>query len=229
VVDVPAPNPPKGAGTPKPYYQDDLVTLYCGDSLHLVDVWRDLDVMITDPPYGLQALAGAYGTTHRTIANDMDTETRDIVLDLWGDKPIAVFASPRLEEPPGTWSDRLVWDKAQLGLNGGPWRYAHESIFVRGDGWRRIGNTASSIMRYPTQANRKHVADHIHSKPMQLLAQLVAAAPAGTIIDPFAGGGSTVAAAVLLGRPIVAIELTQSNCDLIIDRIQQRTFDLGVI
>lgn len=226
-----APASPAGAAAPRLFYQDRLVTLYHGDSLVAPELWLHADVLITDPPYGLQALAGSYGSTtsrngSRTIANDLDTTVRDRVLELWGDKPAAVFGTPRLPEPPGGWTDRLVWDKAQLGLNGGAWRYAHESIFVRGDGWRRISNASSSILRHSSQSNRAHVNQHIHSKPEKLLADLIAAAPDGTIVDTFAGGGSTVAAAAALGRRIIAFELEEDHCQTIVDRLSAR-LDLG--
>lgn len=223
------------AGTTlKPYYQDELVTIYNGDCIDLAHVWLGADVLITDPPYGLQPLAGAYGFSSSsrgsvTIANDMDTSFRDRVLELWGEKPVAVFGSPRLTEPPGGWTDRLVWDKQQLGLNGGPWRYVHESIFVRGPGWERIDNKSSSILRYSSQANRANVAKHIHSKPVPLVARLIASAPEGVIVDPFAGGGSTVEAAMLLGRQIIAIELEEEHCATMVSRLQQQAFNLGAI
>lgn len=215
------------AAAPYLYYQDRLVTLYHGDCLADPTLWAAADVMITDPPYGLQALAGSYGFASSkrgsvTIANDLDTTTRDAVLDAWGDKPVAVFGTPRLPEPPGGWTDRLVWDKAQLGLNGGAWRYAHETIFVRGEGWERVSDAASSILRHSTAKNRAHVAKHIHSKPEQLLADLIASAPDGILVDPFAGGGSTVAAARALGRHIIAFELEEEYCQAIVDRISSR-------
>lgn len=215
------------AAAPTLYYQDRLVTLYHGDSLAAPSLWTGADVMVTDPPYGLQALAGSYGNASSsrgevTIANDLDTTTRDAVLELWGDKPVAVFGTPRLPEPPGGWSDRLVWDKAQLGLNGGAWRYAHETIFVRGDGWKRISDASSSIMRHSSAKNRAYVAKHIHSKPERLLADLIASAPDGILVDPFAGGGSTIAAARALGRHIIAFELEESYCESIVERISSR-------
>lgn len=226
-----APVPQPGAAAPRLYYQDRLVTLYHGDSLVAPELWLHADVMVTDPPYGLQELAGSYGSTtsangSRTIANDLDTTVRDRALELWGDKPVAVFGTPRLEEPPGGWNDRLVWDKQQLGLNGGPWRYAHETIFVRGDGWRRINNASTSILRHSSQSNRANVNRHIHSKPEKLLADLIAAAPEGVVVDPFAGGGSTVAAARALGRRIIAFELEEEHCQTIVERVTAR-LDLG--
>ncbi|MBN9209320.1 MAG: site-specific DNA-methyltransferase [Microbacterium ginsengisoli] len=238
------PSPPTTAGTaaaettptvsaaaPTLYYQDRLVTLYHGDCLTHPHLWTHGDVLITDPPYGLQALAGAYGFASSkrgsvTIANDLDTTVRDAVLELWGDKPAAVFGTPRLPEPPGGWVDRLVWDKQQLGLNGGAWRYAHETIFVRGSGWRRISDASSSILRHSSAANRAHIAKHIHSKPEKVLAELIAAAPDGVIVDTFAGGGSTVAAARALGRRIIAFELEEQYCEAIAERISSR-LDLG--
>jgi site-specific DNA-methyltransferase (adenine-specific) len=199
--------------------------LYNADCLDHPELWLAGDVLVTDPPYGLEELAGAYGMTHRTIVGDKDTTARDRVLELWGDRPAAVFGSPRLQEPPGGWSDRLVWDKGQLGMNGGPWRYAHESIFVRGAGWSRVDARSTSILRHSTQANRQHVAKHIHSKPVPLLEQLILAAPAGTIVDPFAGGGATVAAASLLGRSVIAFEIDEDHCRTIVERLGQQSFD----
>lgn len=59
-----------------PYYQDDHVTLYHGDCLELADLWTCADVLVTDPPYGIDYRSGQFGHLPRSIANDTDTRAR---------------------------------------------------------------------------------------------------------------------------------------------------------
>lgn len=40
----------------KPYYQDELVTLYCGDMMQILPTLPRADAIITDPPYGETSL-----------------------------------------------------------------------------------------------------------------------------------------------------------------------------
>ncbi len=37
----------------KPYYQDELITIYNDDCLNHLDVLKQADVLISDPPYGI--------------------------------------------------------------------------------------------------------------------------------------------------------------------------------
>ncbi len=62
----------------------------------------------------------------------------------------------------------------------------------------------------PTRAAERRIAAHPSLKPQALMRQLVRAAlPLGTgiVLDPFAGGGSTLAAAAHLGYQAIGIEL----------------------
>lgn len=169
------------------YYQDDFVTLYHGDCLELRGYWLDADVLITDPPYGSDSGMG-YGRRGGNgrdagkafcIANDSTSEVRDAALEAWGSRPALAFGTPRLPEPPGGWDNRLVWDKREPGLNGGPWRYTHESIFVRGDGWKRTSASSFSILSYPSGNGSPEKKDHVHAKPIALMMRLIDAAPDG--------------------------------------------------
>jgi len=68
----------------EPYYQDEWATIYHGDSSE-IEAWLTADVLITDPPYGINWTVGAYngGRKHDGIQNDGDSGARDFVLDAW--------------------------------------------------------------------------------------------------------------------------------------------------
>ncbi|MDN6286081.1 MAG: site-specific DNA-methyltransferase [Corynebacterium casei] len=213
-----------------PYYQDDYITLYHGDCLQHLDVLGQADVMVTDPPYGTQPNSNKVGYGRRVqesgfrgqrIANDVTTDVRDTVLEMWGERPVMAFGSPRFPDPPGNWDHRLVWDKRQPGLNGGPWRYTHETIFVRGEGWVRTSASAFSIISVPSGNGSPEKRDHVHAKPVALMERLIVAAPPGVIIDPFAGSGSTLRAAKNLGRKAIGFEIEEKYCEITAQRLAQ--------
>jgi len=216
------------------YYSDDLVTLYHGDCREVIE-WLSADVLVTDPPYGTESVGWdvSYGRGQNrrhgrtdmapgVIANDSDTAVRDVVLGLWGNRPALVFGSPRRPDPPGDWVDRLVWDKKRPGMNGGPWRYRHESIYVTA-GFVRTSDAAVSVLTaFPEQS------DHIHAKPLSLMVALIQAAPPGVIADPFAGSCTTLVAARNLGRRAVGVEIDERYCELIASRLAQGSLFEGV-
>ena len=224
------------------YYEDDHVTLYHGDCLTEHREWLEADVLVTDPPYGSQAIAGSYGkrvkdpTTGKrarlghVIAGD-DGASRNEVFDQWGNRPAVCFGTPRLPEPPGPWAHRLVWDKVEPGMNGGPFRYTHEDIYLRGDGWVRTSANSYSILRFPRSdgMGNDERAQHPHRKPVRLMEALIAAAPPGTIADPFAGSGSTLVAAKALGRMAIGVELEERYCEIAARRLSQEVLDLGAL
>lgn len=237
-----------GGAVVTPYYADAAVTLYNADCREVTE-WLAADVLICDPPYGSQFSIGnpkggygrrqnAAGTSKHastrpgaevggfTIANDGTVETRDAALSMWGQAgggPALVFGSPRMVDPPGEWADRLVWDKKRPGMNGGPWRYRHESIYVTA-GFVRADNSAVSIIEaWPDQT------DHIHAKPLSLMLRLVAAAPPGLIADPFAGSGSTLSAAKQLGRRAIGVEIDERYAEICAKRLGQGVLDFGEV
>lgn len=226
----------------KPYYEDDLVTLYHGDCRE-VTAWLEADVLVTDPPYGMAYVSNARVSRARyaAILNDTSTEARDAVLVRWGDRPALVFGTWKVARPERV-RLTLTWDKGPSVGSGDitlPWGLSTEDVYVLGTwppiapgGRAREGGTparASSVLRvdnYNTQAIDR--PDHPTPKPVGLMERLIDRCPAGTIADPFAGSGSTLVAAKHLGRKVIGVELDERYCEAAARRLAQDTLFGGV-
>lgn len=210
----------------RPYYEDDLVTLYHGDCLEVAE-WLEADSLVFDPPYGIGWKKGtnrkSKSYAHAGIRNDETTAIRDKVLEQWGDRPSATFGSWRAAFPP--FKQVLVWrkpiDAGVVGSTTG-WRNDTELIFLNGAWPRR--NAASSSVLATDGSIHAYLSGHPHAKPTAIMQALVDPAP-GVIADPTAGGGATLVAAASLGRRAVGVELEEANCELIAKRLSQQAFD----
>lgn len=216
----------------EPYYQDELVTLYHGDCL-TVPEWLSADVLVTDPPYGIPGGRLSYhkgAPVHADAAWDSLT-IRDSALEMWGDRPRAVFGSPKLQaSAPAHRGTPLVWDKGDSpGMGDHTWPFGanYELVWVHGDGWS--GTRRGSIFRSTHSSTAASAVGHPTPKPVALMEALVAYAPAGVIADPFAGSGSTLIAARNLGRRAIGVELDERYCAIIAERMSQQAFDFGAL
>ncbi len=73
------------------------------------------------------------------------------------------------------------------------------------------------VFRYGNPQNRIHVTE----KPLQLMKDVIQICePRGLILDPFAGAGTTVLAAVMTGYRVVGIEVTDAYYKLGSDRVK---------
>ncbi|KBR62719.1 hypothetical protein X425_02417 [Mycobacterium avium XTB13-223] len=216
------------------YYQDDYVTLYLGDCIQ-VDAWLQADVLVCDPPYGMRFQSGQRKATERfaKIANDDSTISRDVALELWGDRPAAVFGTWRVPRPKNT-QQVLVWDKAAVGPGMGDLSDAfgtsHEDIYLLGKWPRqtRIKRRGSVITTEHHPSSYTNKIGHPTPKPVGLMETLIEAAPPGVIADPFAGSGSTLLAARNLGRKAIGVEIEERYCETIARRLDQQCLNFEV-
>ena len=216
---------------PKPYYEDGSVTIYHGDCLELLPD-LEADVLVTDPPYGMGFVAGerkgwnSRWTGHR-IEGDRSTAARDQVLEWWGSGPALVFGTWKVPAPVGV-RETLVWDKVistGMGALDIPWRPSWESIYVLGGGF--TGSRSHGVLSFgiPTISHERKW--HPTPKPVKLMRELIGKCPAGVILDPFMGSGSTLRAAKDLGRKAIGIDLSEEYCSVAAERCSQEVFDLG--
>lgn len=211
----------------KPYYDEDGVTIYHGDAREVLAAIH-ADVMVTDPPYGMQhrsgrALAGTFGDC--AIDGDSDTAVRDEVLAMWAPLPALVFGRWSVPRPVGT-RMVLTWDKGDfLGMGdlSLPWKPSTEEVYVIGTGF--VGHRGGSVLRFQgigpyQQARGERV--HPTQKPVEVMRALIEkCAPLADIVDPFMGSGTTLRAAKDCGRRAIGIEIDEAYCEVAAKRLAQ--------
>lgn len=214
-----------------PYYSDEWLTLYHGDARDIVPRLVSVDALITDPPYGLNA---NYGRSGRTIAGDGDME---LLLWIWAEASrllpkhgwAGVFTDWRglggckaaAEDAGLEVVTATVWDKVLLGM-GGSFRPQYEMFVVAAKGEPRTPYNGGNVVRV---ARNQTTPDHPHEKPLGLMRRIVEwlCPSGGTILDAFAGSGTTLRAAKDLQRHAVGVELDESYCELIARRAAQES------
>ncbi len=68
---------------------------------------------------------------------------------------------------------------------------------------------------------------HPHTKPLDLMVQLLERCLFSVVLDPFMGSGTTLLAAKMLGRRAIGIEIEERYCEIAAQRLSQEVFDFG--
>jgi site-specific DNA-methyltransferase (adenine-specific) len=208
----------------KPYYQQDGITIYHGDCREVLPHIAHFDVIVSDPPYGCSATTGWGGVYDGfELVGDDNLEMRDwligkSVLGL----PLIVFGSPRIRAPFCT--AKLIWAKGEhtgMGDLSFPWKPDYEEIYIFGKSFN--GPRTSSVLTFyaRTDSGRHHPTE----KPLGLMKELLRKCPAGIVLDPFVGSGSTLCAAKDLGRQAIGIEIEERYCEIAAKRLAQGVLD----
>ena len=118
------------------------------------------------------------------------------------------------------WRGTAVWDKGNSRPQKGRFRQQAEYIVWGSNGPMPINRPVSclpGVFRYGNPQNRIHVTE----KPLQLMKDVIQICePGGRILDPFAGAGTTILAAVEEGYETVGIEVTDAYYKLGSDRVK---------
>lgn len=207
--------------------------MFLGDARDLLDVVGSVDAVVCDPPYGIGEAAGKNASRSKPFKGaelkmpGKTIEARDYGHDAWDDEPVddillarvrcaakwsVIFGGNYYALPPTScW---LVWDK----LNG-------DSDFADCElAWTNLPKAVRRI-RYMwngmLRANGEERGDHPTQKPVGVMSWCLQQLPAGTrtILDPFAGSGTTGVACVKAGMVFTGIEREERYFDAACRRI----------
>lgn len=201
----------------KPYYQDDAVTIYHGDCRDVLPSLPDSSFIVTDPPYGVNHVASSYWNNERVHGDDTTFDPAHLL----GFAGAVLFGANHYAHrlpPSAGW---IVWnkrDQVSRNLPGSDaelaWTNLLEQVRIFTHVW--IPHTL-----------RDEPTFHPTQKPVVLMRRILDVLPAGAVIDPYMGSGTTLRAAKDLGRHAVGIEIEERYCEVAARRCAQEVLDLG--
>jgi DNA modification methylase len=203
----------------KPYYEDSAVTIYHGDCREIVPQLGRFDLLLTDPPYGLKDWNCRGSNTKRFFKPDdtkWDILSEDIDLILSASKKVILWGGQYYSLPPTP--QLLIWHKCNIGMH-----FANCEV-----AWTKGISEANRIYELSiATANSKRTWEHPTEKPVSLFSWCIRlAGDVQTILDPFAGSGTTGRAAKDLNKKAVLIEREERYCEIAADRMSQEVLAL---
>ena len=225
------------------YYEDDNVKLYHGDCRDILPDLPPADLIVTDPPYGVEFRSNRRGDRFDFIAEDDDPSGMASLVGaairdnlkryrhayVFGPLDFQPLVDAGIVQVPAS----LIWDKKVLGMGdlSIPWASQHEDIqFMvavksKSNVGKGEGRLAARLRRGSILSHqRPHAAGvkrHPTEKPVPLLRELIESSSCfgEMVLDPFVGSGSTLVAATLEGRKSVGIELDERYCEIAAQRL----------
>lgn len=202
------------------YYEEknpDL-KIYCGDCLEIMHLLPKVDLVVTDPPYGINAdlemhkkSGQQYGNAAAPKGNyeysnwDSKTPPDEVFNAIMKiSKEQIIFGGNFFNLP--TTRCLLIWDKE----NGGNAFADAEVAWTNFDMPIRIKRHMWNGMLRKNQEDRW---GHPTQKPLEVMKWVVGFSKTkGLILDPFLGSGTTLVACKELGRNGIGIEINEKYC-----------------
>ena len=204
-------------------------TLYLGDCRDILPTLPKVDLILTDPPYGIGEAAGKNKSRGKLAV------AKDYGNDEWDNEPIddellgltiaagtnaIIFGGNYFNVPPSPcW---LVWDKENGASDFADcelaWTNLQKAVRLKRFMWNGM-----------LRANNEQRGDHPTQKPIGVMRWCIdQAGNPHTILDPFMGSGTTGVAAVQMGRRFIGIEREPKYFETACRRIEdaQRMTDM---
>jgi len=208
----------------EPYYEHNGITIYHGDCREILPGLEKVDLVLTDPPYGIGAGRMSLGKWKTSRMRKLDWDAHPVDSDLLRDvvskgNRACVWGGNYFQLEPSRCF--LVWDKGN-GFRGRDFSECEQAWCS----WDAV----SRIKSYdPLASGDYKTKQHPTQKPLPVMRWCVSQADRKavneTILDPFMGSGTTLRAAKDLGRQAIGIELEEKYCEIAAKRLAQEVFD----
>lgn len=119
------------------------------------------------------------------------------------------------------WRGVVPWHKPSGRPVQGRWANSCEYVVWGTSGPRALLALDGAALPGFFQASSPREREHITQKPLDVMRSLVQIVPkGGTVLDPFAGSGTTGVAALLEGRRFIGVEMTDHYARVAADRLR---------
>ena len=198
-----------------PYYETELGKLYHGDCLEIMPMLEPVDLVLTDPPYGLNSKmqGGTGGTAYRRgdmLKWDYVIKQEDFnkLLKI-GNIQIIWGANNYIVPPSRCW---LIWEKPNI-----------PTLSDIEMAWTNIDFPSKKVKNNRiSQAN-----NHPTEKPLGIFVWCIEFSKTkGIVLDPFIGSGTTAVACERLNRRWIGIEIEEKYCEIAAKRIEKERSQL---
>ena len=208
----------------KPYYETENGRLYCGDCLEIMSKLEQVDLVLTDPPYGIKAYfngtmgGGVLAKQSKYKATTWDNsipEKKIFDFVIAKSKNQIIFGGNYFIEYLKNSPCWLVWNKDNGNNNFADcelaWTSFKTSVRIIKWRWQGMLKEAPETRYHPTQ------------KPVGLFSWILDkySNPNDLILDCFAGSGTTAIACEHLNRKWIGIEISEEYCEIAAKRIEQ--------
>lgn len=204
----------------RPYYHAEGITIFHGDCRVILPRLKRLDLLVTDPPYGIGFAAQPTKWQRRAgkQAEEWDDETPEEWLIglarskaerqiIWGGN---YYDLPRAR-------CLLSWYKPDAPPSMGNVEYA----------WTNLNQNSRQISHSISATNAERLG-HPTQKPLRvMLWTLQQAGETKSALDPWMGSGTTLRAAKDLGLRAIGIEREEKYCEMAAQRLAQSVLSLG--
>lgn len=199
---------------PKPYYDHAGITIYNCDCREVLPFLDPVDLVLTDPPYGIGFAASLTKWNAGKVDRKRDWDNCTAPLSLITharsiSKNQIIWGGNYYELPPVRgW---LAWFKRDNLGSFGDFELA----------WTNV-DACTKLFDHTISATNKERVGHPTQKPLKLMTWCLGFFPdAKTILDPFMGSGTTLVAAKLMGRKAIGIEIEEKYCEIAVRRLAQ--------